>query len=421
MKARPKPVMLLWFGICLASGSARAVSQTADDALRPFWGYPGIGARSIGMGGAQVSATEGYAASFWNPAALGLLRRGEIYGSLGQLEYDSETEFSGTLRQAEEVFTGLDAVGAAYPYPVYRGSLVIALGRNTLRRFDGVGSSAGLSPTDGAEFREEGALHAWSGAFGVQVAPSAFFGVSLSYLFGSDDYTSESTNSVRHNLLEIRPEFSGFALTLGGLVTGGDNVKAGVVVRGPTFVKVKEDWSNQATCTDCSSPPVFSSGKVEYRMTLPYQFEGGVSVRIWSVILSADVRLVDWGQIEFDSEAVDEDRIPIEPGVERDIADRLRATTGIRLGVEVGVPRLPAWVRAGYREEPSPFKGLEEGEHDRQFLSGGVGIRLSGVMQMDVAYEHGWWGGSVFDPALGLTADEDVTLGRLFLSLSYLY
>ncbi|RPJ42342.1 MAG: hypothetical protein EHM19_10555, partial [Candidatus Latescibacterota bacterium] len=88
----------------------------------------GSHARALGMGGAHIAVAEDASAILWNPAGLVNIRRIEIGTTLARGDQGTETlwrETSSDWGRAENQLAGLHFL---YPFPTFRGSLVVGIG-----------------------------------------------------------------------------------------------------------------------------------------------------------------------------------------------------------------------------------------------------------------------------------------------------
>ncbi len=112
--------------------------QNYNDAL--LLSQPGLysDARALGMGNAFISLSNDFAGVLFNPAGLGLMKRGEVSGGLGLNTFYNSTTFFGNTTNANQTSVDLNQFGVVYPVPTFRGSLVFAIGYNQTKDFNRV-------------------------------------------------------------------------------------------------------------------------------------------------------------------------------------------------------------------------------------------------------------------------------------------
>ena len=74
-------------------GATSLTAQNITDALRPFRGVSGLGARAIALGGAYTSVSNDFTATFWNPAGLAQIQKSSVYTSIGHLAHNADISF----------------------------------------------------------------------------------------------------------------------------------------------------------------------------------------------------------------------------------------------------------------------------------------------------------------------------------------
>ena len=105
----------------------------------------GIGARGLGMGGAQIAAGMDGTALVYNPALLARIRRIEILTGMShdrlsndENSYPTWSTPDRTFDGKSKSFTRLNALDVSIPVPTYRGSAVVGFGINRVMSFDHV-------------------------------------------------------------------------------------------------------------------------------------------------------------------------------------------------------------------------------------------------------------------------------------------
>jgi long-subunit fatty acid transport protein len=230
-----RAIYLTLFTIVLFSFAAQA--QIIEDALRLSHSGNLVSPRSAGMGNAFIGLANDASALYWNPAGLGQLRAREFsFGLYNAGMSNDATMFSVTTNGSESA-TALGNISLAIPFPVERGSFVVAAGFNRLLDYTGTMRMDVFNPQssiqaslyngddEGLDFAwnlgledtlvlsyidegrpgwlaipvanrvqqtidefEDGGLNQWSFGGSIEVARNAMVGVSLNILSGRYSY-----------------------------------------------------------------------------------------------------------------------------------------------------------------------------------------------------------------------------------------
>ncbi len=403
------------------------------------------------MGGAFNSVGGDYTSAFWNPAALRDIKRIEVYGSLSHLtrtnDFDLLTNtgsFSPTARQSEENFTRFNDIGVAYPVPTLRGSLVFAFGFQRVKSYDSNFDfrSFNSSPDDGVaqSWREiaDGSLDVWTLSGGVDVSPNVSLGLGINFWDGGSDFGSTFLEEDLDDIYtfdefrvvgNINSNISGFNVKLGSLFRVNPLFRVGATISTPVKLKVKEDFSTDVELIEDggllnTDESFIDEGFTEYKIQSPWTFSGGASLHLLNFVLSGDLEYNDWSQIKYNTDPpfTDEAGNPLTQGEANEtIREQYRATTRIRLGAELNLPRTGLSLRAGYFRDPSIFENVDSDE-DKQFISAGLGFLMDKQVRVDVAYVRGFW--KTVNSGLPQTDDigsfaEDIEVDKLFVSFAF--
>ena len=124
--------------LALGLFSNLSLSQNYNDVL--LLSQPGLysDARALGMGNSFTSLSNDFAGVLFNPAGLGLMKKGEISGGMGLNTFYNSTTFYGSTTSADQTSVDFSQFGIAYPVPTFRGSLVFAIGYNQVKDFNGI-------------------------------------------------------------------------------------------------------------------------------------------------------------------------------------------------------------------------------------------------------------------------------------------
>lgn len=230
-----RAIFLSLFLMLLAVSPMRA--QIIEDALRLTHSGNLVSARSAGMGGAFVGLANDGSALYWNPAGLGQLRVREFSFGLSNVGMSNDASMFGVTTNGSESGTALGNINLVIPFPVARGSFVVAAGYNRLLDYAGTTQIDIFNPQssiqaslyngedEGLDFAwnlgledtlvlsyidqgqpgwlaipvanrvqqtidevEEGGLNQWSFGGSIEVAPNATVGLGLNILSGRYRY-----------------------------------------------------------------------------------------------------------------------------------------------------------------------------------------------------------------------------------------
>jgi hypothetical protein len=392
---------MILISVCSAFGAIRP--ETFRDV--PFLSRDEVGARWTGMAGACVAIVDDGAAAYYNPAGLAKIRRIEILGSLRRQSLDIESEWYGRTNTGSVSATRIENLAVSYPFPTYRGSLVLtgSFFRPTSQRqyLDRRASSGGDSYQDIEE--RDVTLNAWSGALAVQVSPNVFVGGEAHFFTGNltldDTWIPWFDCTSVPARFDTRADLGGYGGTLGLIYVPHELVSFGVALRTPQRINVKgtEIWTDTLDCD-------MYRQAVDYDVDIPFSAAVGVGLSPSNFNIAVDVIFTDWQELKF-------------PGRVRDpvTGDFLfDATADIRAGVEYTVPVFPARVRTGYAYVPVSLN-IFEMVTERQRFSLGGGTIVEDAVTIDFAWQRDWF--ERRDPVASYS--EKRTSDRLILGFAF--
>ena len=429
--------------LCVWVGGAAAQEERAID------NFAGVGVRAMGMGGAFVGVADDFTAMYWNPAGLAQMQRREVQVSLLRNSRANDSVFNGTAGRSELTNTRFGSLGFVYPYPVYRGSLVLAAGLTRIKDFDWSlnlkGDDDGLA-ADHA-FQHEGELALAGVSAAIDVSPAVSLGATLGLVSGEDEAVNEfdwadSQDEFLEQRFFARDSFTdeyqwtpyavlGVMLRtprdnpryrLGATFTTGGTHKIRYVFRGSP-----SDKGYSSVQYDDGTVEKFSDEEARntYELTLPFEFGVGASAEaLPGLTLAGSLHLAEWSQSEY--KGADEYGLRADTSFETQYRDVLR----YHFGVEYQVPVVALDLRAGYFVDPIPFIGPRDPgsddptiriEEDRRFISLGAGILLDEAVQVDLAWVRGAfkqveeYSGDYSDNVLS----EDYAINRLVVGVGY--
>ncbi len=360
----------------------------------------GTGVRAMGMGGAFVGLADDYAATYWNPAGLGQMRRMELTGSFNSLSFQSDAKYFGNSVTEKTTSTGILSLGYVFPVPTYRGSLVFALGYNRVANYNGNLSLAGFVDTPGDSVQRQGdqldrgGLNQWVFAGSIQMSEHLFLGGALNLWTGKYNYSWELNEQDVLDIYEetnwqlrdqIDTKISGFNLSVSALYNLYNRIRLGANIETPTTFTGKEDWSSYdyRDYDDNTYWDTTKTGQYEYKIHKPLTMNFGASLSLPLLTLAGGASLCDWSQLEYTA--------PSELKSENSyFLKNLKTTVRYNLGAELILPLLNTRLRAGYILEPNPYKDHSQ-YSDKNFLTAGAGVLLDRQFTLDFAAIYGWW------------------------------
>jgi hypothetical protein len=436
--------------ICLSCHSVWGQEERAVD------NFAGVGVRAMGMGGAFAGVADDFTAIYWNPAGLAQIRQSEVYVGFQRNGRENQSAFNGSQGSSKLSNTRFATLGFVYPYPVYEGSLVFAIGFNRVKDFDWNLSQSGFDEADSLQtnhlFQHEGGLALSSIAAAVDVSPSISLGLTLGLSGGEDEASNEFSWVDRDDVFDYRrllatDTFSDdygrtWYATLGAMVRAprerprlrlGATISTGLG-QGVRYVFRGSPGGYNRIDYDDSTVERVGDEEIRgrYEIALPFEFGiGGSYVPAPGLLLAAGAHFAEWSQSEY--EGGDDQQFRADTSFERQYRDVVR----YHMGVEWQVPTIALDLRAGFYTDPLPFVGPRVAEpdpfgnvnppirivEDRRFITLGAGLLVDEVVQLDLAWVRGSFEQfeESVDPAGQAlnTLREKNTITRLFVGMSY--
>jgi long-subunit fatty acid transport protein len=433
---------ILLIPLACLSGSALAQEERAID------NFSGVGVRAMGMGGAFVGVADDFTAIYWNPAGLAQIDHREVQVSFLRNSHANDSKLAGTSASSELSNTRFGSMGAVFPFPVYRGSLVFAAGFNRIKDFDWGLDERGFSEDLQSDhsFRHEGELALTSLAAAVDVSPSVSLGMTVGFVSGDDKATNEFSWTDSQDLFEekrflARDSFedeyeSAFYAALGGMVrSSGEKPRFRIGATIATGTTHEISYVFRGASSEVGYDLVeYDDGSLEeyprevirdsYKISLPLELAVGASYApLDGLLLAGSLHFTEWEQSEY--EGRDDSQLRAYTSFEK----QYRNSTRYHLGVEWQVPTVALDLRAGFYSDPLPFVGPRDPdrlpdpisnpeidiEQDRRFITLGAGLRVDEVVQIDMAWVRG-----SFEQVEGKLR-EDNSIHRLFASVGYVF
>jgi long-subunit fatty acid transport protein len=365
----------------------------------PFTAPMFHGARAMGMGGVALAVADDGSALLSNPAGLARLRRVEVSAALSRRTDDLSGSVFGDDFETSLSTTELSALRFAYPFPVFRGSLVLGLGAERLGDlsddfyavyeddFDWNGTGTGPS-THTEDLRAEGDIYAWTIGGAFDASERLSLGASLAYWWGRMDHRFERIVedtegvSAEYESFSVRRDtemdLSGLRIGLGALYYASETVTVGLLVESPLSLAADTRIDTTVTVDGVETERVTGYYADDFRV--PFTFAAGLAVQPTDFLLvGADVSFSDWTELERELELF---------AGESGRRDDYEATTDVCVGAEVTVPSWPVRLRAGYMTRPIAYRGLSV-DSDRSYFTLGAGFLIDTVLAIDVAWLKG--------------------------------
>ncbi len=428
----------------VVSLSTMASAQFPEDALRLSSSGLSLGARSLGMGGAFTAIADDYSAVYGNPAGLGQIRVNEMSLGLSHNAFGNTSSFYGTSQSLNNSATNINSFGLVYAVPTDRGSMVIALGYGKQADFTSALSFNGFNPVssiiprlfdadtsldlaynlnlqrgDGStpfndsltqigKILEGGGINHWSVSGSAEAVRNLFVGATVSFISGSYSYNRTYREIDTHNkyttqrfgsldLTEfqyvntISDDISGFNARLGLLYKINDRAKFGLALKTPSFITVRETFSNEGTSifdTQINGTDTYyyrlPDGRIEYDVRTPFVFSGGFAYGFSDLTVSGDLEYTDWSQMEFTN--TDSYLLTLNS----DIKEIYRPTANVRIGAEYTFSDAGVHLRGGFAYLPSPYND-DPSSFAQKYVTGGIGFSIENSFNIDLGYSRGFW------------------------------
>ena len=393
--------------ICLLATAFFATVSSAQVEEMAIGKTFGVGARTMGMGGASLGLADDFTALYWNPAGMAQIQKFEMFSSLSHNTAIADTYFTG-----DAVKTGtsrsqmrLNSIGFVYPFLAKQGGWAIAFGYNRSQNFDYQTAVQGIDPSTGTEFSGlavdeidmySGGIGIWSFGTSVYVSKRILIGGSLDFWQGNSlnelDTTATDIMDIDSELARFRYDdeidraYSGVGGRIGLLAHLTDEINLGLTVVSPVELGVEEQWSEStlAVYDDGEETRDTVSGIQAFDIERPFEIGVGAAVKLFDkqLILAGDIQLTDWTQMRYDLAPADD--------ISHDNFEEYYATTvQVRLGAEYRIPIIATHIRLGYLRDPIPFRYTQVDTHD--FLTAGVGKIFEDSLKLDVTYVLGGW------------------------------
>ncbi|MCK6613501.1 MAG: hypothetical protein HRU80_07045 [Ignavibacteriales bacterium] len=452
-------------------------AQGLSDGLRLSAFGTNSGVRALGMGNSYTALSDDGTGMFYNPAGIGLVKKLEFTGNLDYFSYNNDVTFLGNKSKYNNSATNLSSLSFIFPFPTLRGSFVVGAGYSTSHLYTGGLSFDGFNPgssliadlaidtdvpydlfmtdEDGntilnsnlnqsGNTLESGSLENYAFTAGVEVYKDIFVGGTLNISSGtyknSRDFYEDDTRGFYDTTI-VAPgytftrdfetfflnrtldwEMQGWDFKLGVLYQINKMARFGLKIQFPKYYTVKEkfyasgysDWGNGTRRTLDEADYEFST---EYDITTPFEFSVGGAVNLTGLILSGEVTLTDYTQMEFSNGiGISEAELV---NINKRAKELLTAVMNYNVGAEYLIPTTNFRIRGGYFVQKSPYDG-DDAAYDRKYVTLGGGFLVDGIISLDLAFVRGFYDnfGDNYGSNLSRT-QQSITTNRLMLSFGY--
>ncbi len=371
----------------------------------------GVGARTMGMGGASLALADDFTALYWNPAGMAQIQKFEFFSSFSHNRANANTYFTGdeTTGTSRSQMRP-NSIGFVYPLMAKQGGLAVGFGYNRLQNFDYQTAIQGIDPGSGTDFSgfavdemniNRGGIGIWSFGASVYVTKRVLVGGSLDFWQGNSlhELDTEATDILNVDNQwsrfryddEIDREYSGVGGRIGLLAHLTDTINLGLTLVAPVELGVDEVWyeSTIDVYDDGEKLSDSASGAQAFDIERPFEVGAGIAVKLLNkrLILAGDVQLTDWTQARYDP-------APADDISKNNFEEYYAMTPQVRIGAEYQIPVIDTHVRLGYFLDSIPFTYVLDDASAvdvRNFLTAGVGKIFEDSLKLDVAYMLGAW------------------------------
>ena len=369
-----------------------------------------VGARSLGMGGVGLAIVDDASALATNPAALARLRRMELAGGLAFRGHGRTGSAFGGDFDTSVTTTDISSLRFAYPFPTFRGSLVVGLSIDQVHDLaadflvsyeDSIAWNEPTGDTTSVvmegpwgqteDFLSNGGIYSLTFGLAFDASENVSLGAAVSYLYGN--YTGDflyTANDVEglsdaYDSYSLRVEsdsdVTGLRFRMGTLIYVSESLSAGLIVETPTILRFSGYAIEERHTAGPEGWDFTETYYFEDDIGLPFTFGAGVA---WNptdlVAVGFDYYYTNWSEMTYDG------RIFIGERSDRERA--YAATSDLRVGLEVTLPNLPLRLRGGYMTRPVAYEGLDI-DQDRAYFTLGAGILVDTVFTIDAAWIAG--------------------------------
>lgn len=398
---------------CLLTLASVTLAQRAEDVVRPFIGFGGVGARSSGLAEAFSGVADDFSAMYYNPAGLANITWAEVTAGGSYYSVNNTTTTQGVGEGKSKINRNyIHTNSLAYVWPAYGMKFTLGIGYHNVammnRAFNikAQTSMVGISE----QTNEESHLGAYTIAAGYQLQKEISVGLSFHLYSGGDTYSTDQlfsfTQSDSSDQYIIDDSYSGIGATMGVLFAPKPYLRTGISLTIPKFLDVNE------------SLDIISTGghyTYDYQFQSPPEINLGQSVNIGNLMLVGNVTWKDWSLTRF--------RYRNNESVEFDVNNTLRNDYASVLeyagGAELLLPVINLKLRGGVHYIPNYLKSSSTS--GRTVYALGASLVLAQQFKIDLAYNLINWK-EHYNNMYGimhLNGTSDITTGISTVNFSY--
>ncbi len=388
-------------------------AQFIEDALRYTMPNSMITPRSASFGVAFYGLSDDISGLIYNPAGILYIGKSELSIGLGFTRNIAETEYLFNNLERRSNSSYVTHFGFAVPVSEFQNKVVAGISyfheNNFLNYFDYsafnpkssiINSLTKFGPKDtntnipyflwlandkfytpikdsvqqNVFVNEDGGLHNVTGGFAVSVAENVSVGASISGKFGKYTYYREfkevdvlnkynyfdsaNYNNIDFNNFTLKENLSqkvsGISGSVGVFATLEKFFRFGATVKFPTFYQIEEEFRRDAYAQfdDGWKPnpyePVENSYN-SYKITTPFVYAAGVSIKVIDFIFAAGVEYFDVTQLRFTDAPPEVERL--NSRIVRELVGQVQWG----FGVQYSPPILPFEFRGSFSSITSPY------------------------------------------------------------------
>ncbi len=384
---------------------AQDINRTVEFENYGFTRPLNVGARAAGMAGAYTAAGNDVYMLLYNPAGLAKIKRAELAFGLQQERNEISNVFYGTPNSIDTRGGGIDGLGAAFPLPTYRGSLVLAVG--IFREYSGVfdlhysGTNELTQTEDHYLVQQTGSTYSYNFGLGVDLSPELAGGVSLIIMDGTintlSQYDFEFLNSTPRTSVFVKEnletDIDGVGGRIGVQIYFHPLIQGGITFTSPIWLNLKGNGIYELTKYQDNQVDSLKTRPTETNedYMLPFRFNFGLSLHPGDFLIAAVVGFTDWTEA-----SINRKRFRGGPNLET----TFREVFDFRIGAEYTTPWIPARIRAGYARRPFPLEYLQADRIDNNALTKaetiknptditfGLGGLIGNMLTVDAVYSY---------------------------------
>jgi long-subunit fatty acid transport protein len=161
------------------------------------------------------------------------------------------------------------------------------------------------------------------------------------------------------------------------------------------------------------------SDRLEYDVVTPYEFTLGGAFTGNHITISADVKLIDYTQMEFTNTPSYENSGIDWAQKNQEIKDSMSTVININVGAEYSIPNSNVNIRAGFMYAPSAYRS-DPSSFNKKYFTLGLGYDATKYISLNVAYAYGWWKDYGDNYGVGLSRTfQDITMNNAVFTLKY--